>query len=51
MHLLRGKYRYRILIKAPKDFGLQDWLARWLGGLKVPASLKVKIDVEPYNFS
>jgi len=50
MPLLRGKYRYRILIKAAKDFGLQDWLTRWLADLKIPSSIRVKIDVEPYSF-
>lgn len=48
--LMRGKYRYRILIKARRSFALQDWLESLLQGHKVPTSLRVKIDIEPYNF-
>jgi primosomal protein N' (replication factor Y) len=47
---LRGRFRYRILVKAKREFALQDWLAYWLHARKVPAALKVKIDVDPYSF-
>jgi len=50
LFLLRGKYRYRILIKAERSFALQSWLAHWLHGRKTPASIRIKIDVDPYNF-
>ncbi len=50
MFLLRGKYRYRILIKTERQFPLQQFLSRWLLERKIPASLRVKIDVEPYSF-
>ncbi len=50
MSLLRGKYRYRILIKATRNFALQEWLSTWLLARKPPASIRVKIDVEPYSF-
>ncbi len=47
---LSGKYRYRILIKAERNFPLQQWLADWLLQHKIPAAFKIKIDVEPYSF-
>jgi primosomal protein N' (replication factor Y) len=47
---LKNKYRYRILIKATRDFALQEWLSRWLFEHKIPASIKLKVDVEPYSF-
>lgn len=50
MALLRGKYRYRVLIKAARNFALQEWLASWCLGRKHPASARIKIDVEPYSF-
>ena len=50
LSLLRGKYRYRILIKAARNFALQEWLFVWLAKLKPPASVRVKVDIEPYSF-
>ncbi|MEI6730970.1 MAG: primosomal protein N', partial [Pseudomonadota bacterium] len=47
---ISGKYRYRILIKAGKNFPLRQWLADWLLTRTIPAKFKLKIDVEPYNF-
>lgn len=48
--LLRGKYRYRLLVKALRSFGLQAFLEQWLLPLKVPASLRIKVDIDPYSF-
>jgi primosomal protein N' (replication factor Y) len=48
--LLRGKYRYRILIKAPRAFQLQEWLASVLANAQPSVHLRVKADVEPYSF-
>jgi primosomal protein N' (replication factor Y) len=47
---LKNKYRYRILIKAGRSFSLQEWLSGWLLAQKIPSSLKLKVDVEPYSF-
>jgi primosomal protein N' (replication factor Y) len=48
--VLRGKHRYRILIKAGRDFRLQEFLGRLLSGHKIPSALRVKVDIEPYSF-
>lgn len=50
LFLLRNKYRYRILIKTARNFPLQAYLQDWLLAEKVPSSLRVKIDVDPYSF-
>lgn len=50
LFLLRGKYRYRILVKTPRHFHLQQFLENWLLTHKTPSSLRVKIDVDPYSF-
>ena len=50
LYRLRGRYRFRLLVKAPRAFALQEWFSAWLSGLKVPASIKMKIDMEPYSF-
>ncbi|MDG1286275.1 MAG: primosomal protein N' [Rickettsiales bacterium] len=48
--ILRGKYRYRLLIKAERVTKLQDVLREWLTPLKVPSSVRMKIDIDPYSF-
>ncbi len=48
--LLRGKYRFRILIKTPKDFKLQKMLSFWLKCQKIPSSVEVRLDIDPYSF-
>ncbi len=48
--ILRGKYRYRLLIKAERVTKLQDVLREWLAPLKVPSSVKMKVDIDPYSF-
>jgi primosomal protein N' (replication factor Y) len=50
LSILRGKYRWRVLMKAPRSFTMQDWLQGLLARCKAPASLRVKTDIEPYNF-
>ncbi len=47
---LKQQHRYRILLKSPKSpFALQD-LRSLLLGLKIPAKISIKIDVDPYHF-
>ncbi len=48
--ILRGKYRYRILVKTEKVVKLQDILREWLHPLKVPSSVRLKVDIDPYSF-
>ncbi|MHA1538961.1 MAG: replication restart helicase PriA [Alphaproteobacteria bacterium] len=50
LSLLRGKYRRRFLIKAPENTKIQPILKAWLSTLKLPSSIKIKIDIDPYNF-
>ena len=50
MALLRGRYRYRLLINARRSAQLQDILRDWLGALKFPQGVRVAIDIDPYSF-
>ena len=50
MHLLRGRYRYRLLINAKRSAELQKVLREWLGALKFPQGVRVSIDIDPYSF-
>jgi primosomal protein N' (replication factor Y) len=47
---VRGRHRVRILVKAGKAVALQGALKRWRGGLKLPANLRVSIDIDPQTF-
>jgi primosomal protein N' (replication factor Y) len=48
--LLRGKYRFRLLVRTPRKFGLQKVLRFWLAQVKWPKTVMVRTDVDPYNF-
>ncbi len=48
--VLRNKYRYRLLLKTAKDIRIQDVLGQWLKRVKMPSSVRVEVDVDPYSF-
>lgn len=48
--LLRGRYRERFLIKAAPDLDLPTCLRQWLGGLRLPGSVRLRVDVDPQSF-
>ena len=50
MGFLRGKHRRRFLIKAEKNLPIQKYLAEWLGNVKTPSSLQLKVDIDPQSF-
>tara|TARA_A100001037_G_scaffold303848_1_gene338933 strand:- start:1690 stop:2421 length:732 start_codon:yes stop_codon:yes gene_type:complete len=49
--LLRGKYRFRILVRTPRKYGLQALLRSWLDRLDWSKEVSVKVDVDPYSFT
>ncbi len=50
MALLRGRYRYRLLINARRSAQVQDVIREWLGRFDFPASVRVAVDIDPYSF-
>jgi primosomal protein N' (replication factor Y) len=50
MALLRGRHRHRLLLKTARDVRLQPLLVDWLARVKVPPSVRVQVDVDPYSF-
>jgi primosomal protein N' (replication factor Y) len=50
LHLVRGRYRYRFLVRAEREVNVQAYLREWLSGIKTTGSLRIDIDVDPYNF-
>jgi len=48
--ILRGRHRKRFLVKAPRSANIQAIIQRWIGASQIPNSVRVQIDVDPYNF-
>jgi primosomal protein N' (replication factor Y) len=48
--ILRGRYRYRLLMKAPREAQVQQPLRAWLAAVDIPNNVRVQVDVEPYSF-
>ncbi len=48
--LVRGRRRKRFLVRADRNVDLQAFLATWRARVKVPGSVRVTIDVDPYSF-
>src|SRR5215469_4512687 len=48
--MLRGRHRRRFLVKAQRTVLLQSTLRVWLDAVKVPAAIRVQVDVDPYSF-
>jgi primosomal protein N' (replication factor Y) len=49
--LIRGRYRYRLLVKAAREADLQAYLRHWLDRTPPPkGSLRLSVDVDPYSF-
>jgi primosomal protein N' (replication factor Y) len=49
--LIRGRFRYRLLVKAARQADLQGYLRDW--GARMPpakGNLRVVVDVDPYGF-
>lgn len=47
---IRGKHRYRLLVKAPRGVVLQPTLQAWRAGLRLPPNTRVTIDIDPQSF-
>ncbi len=47
---IRGRHRVRLLVKAAKGVPLQPALARWVAQVKLPANLRLSIDIDPQSF-
>ena len=50
MYYLRGKYRYRFLIKSTKEVNIQKVIKDWVYKIKIPYTIKLVVDIDPYTF-
>lgn len=48
--LLRGQTRERLLVQAAKNVDVQAYVKTWLAAVKVPASVRVAVDIDPVSF-
>lgn len=48
--VIRGRHRFRFLVKAGRNKDLQGFLKQWLGQVNPKGSTALHIDVDPYNF-
>jgi primosomal protein N' (replication factor Y) len=48
--VLRGRHRWRLLVRAGLKVNVQAFLAAWLKNAKPQGSLRVDVDIDPYNF-
>ncbi len=50
LHLLRGRYRQRLLMRTPRGVNASELTRRWLAGVEIPNKVRVTVDVDPYSF-
>ncbi len=48
--VIRGRHRYRLLVKTKRDFNMQKYISQWLQPLKIPSNLRLSVDVDPQSF-
>ena len=47
---IRSFYRYRFLIKSKEDVRIQPFIREWLKNIQLTKGIRIKIDIDPYNF-
>ena len=50
MALLRGRYRYRLLLKTAKHINIQEVIKKWLTFVVPRNNVRIDIDINPYSF-
>jgi primosomal protein N' (replication factor Y) len=49
--VIKGRYRFRLLLKSARGFDLSDYLRDWLAiGPKPKGNLKLEVDIDPQSF-
>jgi len=50
LSILRGRHRWRLLLKARRDSNVRAILRQWLARVRIRGNVRVQIDVDPYGF-
>ncbi len=49
--IVRGRHRWRLLVRAPREMDIQGYLRAWLAEAPEPkGDLRLTVDVDPYSF-
>jgi primosomal protein N' (replication factor Y) len=48
--VLRGRHRRRFLVRSDRKVDLSAFLSAWKARVKLPPSVRIALDVEPYSF-
>ncbi|MGE0766288.1 MAG: primosomal protein N' [Hyphomicrobiaceae bacterium] len=49
--VIRGRYRWRLLLKASREIDVQAYIREWLSRLpEVKGDLRLTVDIDPYSF-
>jgi primosomal protein N' (replication factor Y) (superfamily II helicase) len=49
--VVRGRHRWRLLIKAPRELDIQAYLRAWLADIPaIKGDIRLLVDIDPYNF-
>ena len=49
--VVRGRHRFRLLVKSPRDFNLSAYLRQWLAEAARPrGNVRLEVDVDPQSF-
>ncbi len=49
--IVRGRHRWRLLVRAPRELDIQSYLRAWLSVLpEVKGDLRLVVDIDPYSF-
>jgi primosomal protein N' (replication factor Y) len=47
---VRGRYRWRLLLKTTRNHRIQSIISAWLASFKIPSTARVQVDIDPYSF-
>lgn len=49
--VIRGRHRWRLLAKAPREIDIQNYLRAWLSRIPpLKGDVRLSVDIDPYNF-
>ena len=50
LSILRGRHRFRLLLKARRNINVRTKLRHWLSQVRVHKGVRIQVDVDPYSF-
>ncbi len=50
LSFIKKNYRKRFLLIVNRNIKIQDIILKWFNFVNIPSSIKLKIDIDPYNF-